>query len=155
MISHCTCKWNCWPPRLGHCYYFLCFSSHRNSKSYAARWKKNNLGQKKKVLRLPTSSSSSGDSVFQALNGCFSLQHCGIMLHFCSKHIKKKKKKKAGKEVKCQTDLAEGDNHVSTYPSWYCSWVSCVKLWNMNSSILHTLPSFSRQCRTGLPLSSI
>ena len=32
--------------RLGHCYYFLCFSSHQNSKSYAARWKKNNLGQK-------------------------------------------------------------------------------------------------------------
>ena len=42
--------------------------------------------KKKKVIRLPTSSSSSGDSVFQALNGCFSLQHCGIMLHFCSKH---------------------------------------------------------------------
>ena len=72
---------------LGHCYYFLCFSSHRNSKSYTARWKKNNLGQKKKVLQLPTSSSSSGDSVFQALNGCFSLQHCGIMLHFRRKHI--------------------------------------------------------------------
>ena len=49
--------------------------------------KKNNFGQKKKVIRLPTSSSSSGDSVFQALNGCFSLQHCWIMLHFCSKHI--------------------------------------------------------------------
>ena len=49
--------------------------------------------------------------------------------------------------MKCQTDLAEGDNHacVSTDRSWYCSWVSCVKLWNMNSSILQTLPSFSRQ----------
>ena len=48
--------------------------------------------------------------------------------------------------MKCQTDLAEGDNHacVSTDRSWYCSWVSCVKLWNMNSSILKTLPSFSR-----------
>ena len=61
----------------------------------------------------------------------------------------KKEKKKRGKEVKCQTDLAEGDNHacVSTDRSWYCSWVSCVKLWNMNSSILQTLPytSFSRQ----------
>ena len=37
-------------------------------------------------------------------------------------HIKKKKE---GKEVKCQTDLAEGDNHaygcVSTDRSWYCS----------------------------------
>ena len=111
--------------------------------------------KKKKVIRLPTSSSSSGDSVFQALNGCFSLQHCGIMLHFCSKHIYKKRKKKREKEVKCQTDLAEGDNHacVSMDRSWYCSWVSCVKLWNMNSSILQTLPSF--KCRTGLPLSSI
>ena len=48
------------------------------------------LGEKKiiwaKKKRL-SGSSSSGDSVFQALNGCFSLQHCGIMLHFCSKHI--------------------------------------------------------------------
>ena len=48
--------------------------------------------------------------------------------------------------MKCQTDLAEGDNHacVSTDRSWYCSWVSGVKLWNMKSSILQTLPSFSR-----------
>ena len=48
--------------------------------------------------------------------------------------------------MKCQTDLAEGDKHacVSTDRSWYCSWASCVKLWNMNSSILQTLPSFSR-----------
>ena len=111
--------------------------------------KKNNMGQKKKVLRLPTSWSSSGDSVFQALNGCSSLQHCGIMLHFCSKHIyikKKRKEKKREKEVKCQTDLAEGDNHacVSTDRSWYCTWVTGAKLWNMNSSILQTLPSFSR-----------
>ena len=38
-------------------------------------------------------------------------------------YLKKEKKKKKGKEVKRQTDLAEGDNHacVSTYPSWYCS----------------------------------
>ena len=35
----------------------------------------------------------------------------------------KKEKKKREKEVKCQTDLAEGDNHacVSTDRSWYCS----------------------------------
>ena len=38
---------------LGHCYFFLCFSSHQNSKSYAARWKKNNLGQKKKGYPAP------------------------------------------------------------------------------------------------------
>ena len=103
--------------------------------------------KKKKVIRLPTSSSSSGDNVFQALNGCFSLQHCGIRLHFCSKHVyNKRKRKKREKEVKCQTHLAAGDNHacVSMDRSWYCSWVSCVKLWNMNSSILQTLPSFSR-----------
>ena len=33
---------------LGHCYYFLCFSSHQNSKSYAARWKKKKFGPRKK-----------------------------------------------------------------------------------------------------------
>ena len=49
---------------------------------------KKRIWSKKKVLRLPTSSSSSENSVFQALSGCFSLQHCGIMFHFCSKHQK-------------------------------------------------------------------
>ena len=54
-------------------------------------------GQVKKIWAknkvLPTSSSSSGDSVFQALNWCFSLQHSGECF-ISAANIKNRGKKK-------------------------------------------------------------
>ena len=114
--------------------------------------------KKKKVLRLPTSSSSSGDSVFQALNGCFSLQHCGIMLHFCSKYIKKKKKKKEGKRSEMpdrlgwrrQPCLCLDGSIVVLLMSERCKTLEYEFLDPPNASVVQ-----QAQCCTGLPLSSI
>ena len=70
-------------------------------------------------------------------------------------YIKKKSKKKREKEVKCQTGLAEGDNHacvsiVVLLMSELCKTLEYEFLDPPNASVVQ-----QAQCRTGLQLSSI